>query len=112
MLGVVAHAPKHSNGGYAWGYAGSGPADAARSLLIAAVGPAAKCECRHDRECDHSCDLGYKHLPYQLFKQAVLVDAPDEWFLLRSWVLKWLERAESTISIPATVFRANGWPAE
>jgi hypothetical protein len=112
MLGVVVHAPKHSTGGYSWGYNGSGPADAARSLLIAAIGPAALCECKHNRECDASCDLGYKHLPYQMFKEAVLVTAPDEWFLLRSWVRNWLERAEQTITMPATEFGANGWPRE
>jgi hypothetical protein len=112
MLGVVIHAVKHSTGGYSWGYNGSGPADAARSLLIAATGPGAQCECRRNAECDGSCDLGYKHLPYQLFKDAVLVGAPDEWFLLRSWVREWLERAEKTVTVPGTEFGPNGWPRQ
>ena len=37
------HIKRHSPGGFEWGYAGSGPADLARSLLIDALGPAAAC---------------------------------------------------------------------
>jgi len=44
MLGVVNHVPKHSPAGMGWGYAGSGPADCARSLLIAVLGDDARCE--------------------------------------------------------------------
>lgn len=39
VTGMVSHVPHHSPTGMGWGYAGSGPADCARSLLIAALGP-------------------------------------------------------------------------
>jgi hypothetical protein len=59
--GLVAHVPRHSPTGMTWGYEGSGPAAAARSLLIAALGDDAKCrscvgtsrvvyDLRHDEE--------------------------------------------------------------
>lgn len=37
VTGMVAHVPYHSPTGMGWGYGGSGPADCARSLLIAAL---------------------------------------------------------------------------
>lgn len=37
------HVKRHSPTGMSWGYAGSGPADLARSLLIDVLGPAAAC---------------------------------------------------------------------
>jgi hypothetical protein len=47
VVGQVAHLPRHSPTGMNWGYGGSGPADCARSLLIAALGPHAAClHCR------------------------------------------------------------------
>lgn len=51
LLGTLRHVVKHSPTGYTWGYAGSGPADLARSLLIAALGDeAAACPvCRGTR---------------------------------------------------------------
>jgi hypothetical protein len=39
----LTHIVKHSPTGLGWGYAGSGPADTARSLLIDALGDAAVC---------------------------------------------------------------------
>src|SRR5215469_776339 len=33
-LGALTHRPRHSPTGMTWGYAGSGPADLARSILI------------------------------------------------------------------------------
>lgn len=42
-VGMVGHVVKHSPTGMGWGYGGSGPADCARSLLIAALGDAARC---------------------------------------------------------------------
>jgi hypothetical protein len=50
VVGTLRHVVRHSPTGYTWGYAGSGPADLARSLLIAALGDAAKCTtCRGGR---------------------------------------------------------------
>ncbi|MFI6909734.1 DUF6166 domain-containing protein [Nonomuraea sp. NPDC050394] len=43
QLGVVTHLPRHSPTGLSWGYLGSGAADCARSLLMAALGDAATC---------------------------------------------------------------------
>lgn len=37
------HQAKHSPTGMSWGYHGSGPADLARSLLVHALGDAARC---------------------------------------------------------------------
>lgn len=46
MVGVLEHVVKHSPTGFSWGYAGSGPADLARSILIAVLGDKAECpEC-------------------------------------------------------------------
>jgi hypothetical protein len=42
-IGVLRHVVRHSPTGLSWGYGGSGPADTARSLLIAALGPDATC---------------------------------------------------------------------
>ena len=42
-VGVLHHIVRHSPTGLTWGYGGSGPADTARSLLIAALGPEALC---------------------------------------------------------------------
>jgi hypothetical protein len=39
------HVVRHSPTGLSWGYAGSGPADLARSLLIDALGHQARCPC-------------------------------------------------------------------
>lgn len=41
--GTVDHVVRHSPTGMSWGFGGSGPADCARSLLIAALGDAARC---------------------------------------------------------------------
>jgi hypothetical protein len=43
QIGVVNHVAKHSPTGLSWGYGGSGAADCARSLLIAALGDDARC---------------------------------------------------------------------
>lgn len=40
---LLRHVVRHSPTGFAWGYAGSGPADLARSLLVDALGAAALC---------------------------------------------------------------------
>jgi hypothetical protein len=43
VTGLLHHVVRHSPTGFSRGYAGSGPADLARSLLIAALGDDAKC---------------------------------------------------------------------
>lgn len=54
--GVVAHVVRHSPAGLSWGYAGSGPAGTARSLLLAALGDAAKCPA-----CNGTGQVVYDH---------------------------------------------------
>ncbi len=43
VLGPLPHVVRHSPDGLSWGYAGSGPADLARSLLLHALGADARC---------------------------------------------------------------------
>lgn len=43
LLGPLPHIVKHSPTGFSWGYAGSGPSELARCLLIDHLGPGAVC---------------------------------------------------------------------
>lgn len=52
--GVVQHITRHSPTGMTWGYHGSGPADTARSLLLAALGDDARC-----RDCQGTGKVTY-----------------------------------------------------
>lgn len=66
--GVLRHHAKHSPSGFSWGYAGSGPADLARCLLIdhlgdAAVCPTCKGEGRTIWRDDPSTELGAVEVP-------------------------------------------------
>jgi hypothetical protein len=90
-VAVVAHLPKHSPTGMSWGYHGSGPSDAARSLLIAAIGQAARCPlCRGTAPLSCLCDMGYRQLPYHQFKDEVIARLPEQWTLVRADVIWWL----------------------
>lgn len=119
VIGTLRHIVKHSPTGYTWGYSGSGPADLARSLLVAALGDdEAKCptcggtrrvtydverddEVRydpemHDVETDDvyvcfQCDDGIRRLPYQLFKIEHVATWPESWTMRRSQILAWLD---------------------
>lgn len=91
--GLVAHLPKHSPAGMAWGYPGSGASDCARSLLVAALGRAARCPACDDGTCGW-CDLGYLHLPYHRYKDEVVAKFPDDWRMHRACILSWLLRAD------------------
>lgn len=44
ITGVLPHFVRHSPGGFAWGYTGSGPADLARCVLIDVLGGARTCD--------------------------------------------------------------------
>jgi len=122
-VSLLPHVSHHSPTGMSWGYGGSGPADLARSLLIAALGPAAACpECRgtgkvtydgdgqpvpcgtlqadeSDPEsvfpCD-GCEDGYRQLPHQNFKAATVArwDPEGEWVFSRAQLLQWLRAAD------------------
>lgn len=119
QIGVVKHLPKHSPTGINWGFAGSGAADAARSLLIAVMGPEAICPiCQgtnnvvyvrtgdtgalvaepYDPERHHwtkhgwqcECDGGYKRTPYPAFTEAFVRQWGDEWVMDQASILDWL----------------------
>lgn len=128
LLGIVGHKVKHSPNGIAWGYSGSGPADAARSLLIAVLGEGAHCpECggtglvfldvdgdgyqllppiggtHPDRiiDCPASgCGKGIRSLPYQRFKETVVAGLPANWIMTRSDILTWLLSVRFPIAPP------------
>jgi hypothetical protein len=117
MLGVLSHVSRHSPTGMSWGYAGSGPADTALSLLVAALGGDAKCrDCagtrkigwdktvQADRPFDPArpgdfeaetvgacwCNDGYRHLPYQAFKFEFVAKWGPEWRMSRDEILRWV----------------------
>jgi hypothetical protein len=113
-IGLLAHVSRHSPTGMSWGYGGSGPADLARSLLIAVLGDGAKCPvCEGtrmviydpavDREVPYrantdldeeayscACENGYRPLPYQAFKRECVARWGDSWRISRTEILAWL----------------------
>jgi hypothetical protein len=117
QVGVVRHVVKHSPSGLSWGYSGSGPADCARSILIAAIGedqalclacggtrrvvydpttddfrpyvPGADADADYASTCG-DCDDGYRQLPYQQFKFDVVAGWGDEWRMPLAEVVAWL----------------------
>jgi uncharacterized protein DUF6166 len=107
--GRLTHHAKHSPDGFSWGYAGSGPADLARSLLIDALGDAARCAtCEGTRKVEvpaesafaapatcWACTDGWGPLveqTYQTFKFAVVSEWGDSWAITRDEILLWLRR--------------------
>jgi hypothetical protein len=123
--GTVRHLPKHSPTGMNWGYAGSGPADTARSLLIDALGDDAVCRvcagtgrvvyvrdesgqaltpepfdpCRHPW-ASHGwvceCDEGYRQLPYPRFAAQFVTRWPVQWTMTRAGILEWIRSHEQS----------------
>ena len=118
-IGTLPHIPQHSPSGLNWGYAGAGPCDTARSLLIDVLGPDAICPaCRgagrviyvaegdgyravpFDPACRQrprrgwpcECSSGYKHLPYGAFVGQFVIHWGDEWLMSRASILAWLTR--------------------
>jgi len=67
------HFVRHSPDGFQWGYAGSGPADAARCILIDCVG----------------VDLADRF--YQRFKQDFIAPAGDRLYITEAEIREWLE---------------------
>lgn len=79
------HFMRHSPDGFEWGYAGSGPAELARCLLIDALGLAPLSEGSYETfpEIDTL---------YQRFKSAIVAGlAQASWELPRADVLAWFE---------------------
>jgi hypothetical protein len=120
-VGVLRHYVKHSPDGFSWGFAGSGPADTARSLLLAALADNRCLECNgttkvmfdaadsaKERPFDpgtddpdsellfqcHVCDDGLAAVPYQDFKFQVVArwDGDEGWRMSRTEILLWLEQ--------------------
>jgi hypothetical protein len=120
-LGVLAHKPRHSPTGFQWGYAGSGPADLARCLLLAAVGGEGHCptcggtgrvatdakgtELPATPDSDPeavmgcmACDEGSLVHPamYQQYKFDVVAGLGSEWRLRQDDVVAWWRRYRTT----------------
>ncbi len=86
LVGLLPHHVMHSPTGMTWGYDGAGPADLARSLLIHALGDAARCD---------GCNDGWAvpAATYQQFKTDVVAQLPESrWTLSRAEVLAWLDQ--------------------
>lgn len=123
-IGTVRHLPKGSPTGMNWGYDGSGPTDAARSLLIAVLGEDAICPLcegtdrvvyvsdddgetfraepfdpqRHPwakRGWTCECDQGYRQLPYARFAAEYVNHWGKEWTMSRDSILEWLTSTSS-----------------
>ena len=115
QLGLLRHVIWHSPTGLSWGYQGSGPADLARSLLIAALGARARCpvcagttqvvddsdlheessyhSAAYDSEQVHRCTAcadGYRPLPYQDFKREHVATWGNQWRMRRADIQAWL----------------------
>lgn len=115
-IGLLHHYVRHSPTGFQWGYAGSGPAETARCLLLAAVDDphCPTCAGTHHTvirdngterpfqpDCDNpnaenvvtcmDCDTdGLRRLPYQEFKWNFVAGWDSQWFMRRSEIRKWL----------------------
>ena len=73
----VPHVPRHSPSGIEWGYGGSGPADLARSILLALT------------------DVPTADALYQQFKHEVIATVPEKGGVLRAAdVRAWVEHAQ------------------
>ena len=101
-ISTLRHHVKHSPTGMEWGYAGSGPSDTARSILIDVFGEYSKCEMCNGRSRTWTDCLapgcGGTHITprieskYQAFKFDVISRLDkDEWLLEESTVHEWLE---------------------
>lgn len=78
------HVVKHSPTGLEWGYAGSGPADLALSILSHATG----------------CPKGVAPVLYQEFKAQVVAALPQDsdFRLPKAKVMEWLDKRWSKMS--------------
>jgi len=122
---------------FAWGYGGAGPRELARSLLLAALGPAAACPACHgaaklaigedgqevpcgpgcEEECDPEtivpcplCDDGHRAVPYQKFKFGVVAawDQAAEWAIDRAQILAWLRGTDPDLAAAAAAWPGDG----
>ncbi len=124
QLGLLRHVIWHSPTGLSWGYQGNGPADLARSLLIAVLGDHASCPvCAGTTKVDYDSDLreerpynpdgtavydpelvhrctactdGYRALPYQDFKREHVATWGNQWRMRRADIQAWLAARHDT----------------
>jgi len=92
-FGLLPHVALQSPAGFAWGYLGAGPTDLARSLLIHALGRAARCRHCHGVGTGTCCRDGYRtDLPVRDFKHEYVTGWVwgEEWQARRSELLAWL----------------------
>jgi len=128
LIGAIQHVPQHSHTGMNWGYAGAGPRDTARSLLIDVLGSDAICPvCKGTRRVVYvaegdgyraepfdparhpcskrgwpcGCSGGYKHLPVGAFADQFVIHWGDEWVMSRASILAWLARQAETHDMAA-----------
>lgn len=73
VVGLLAHHVRHSPDGFSWGYAGSGPSELARCLLIDALGDAGACP-----ECQGLGAVRYEELRESATGYVALVSVPEE----------------------------------
>jgi hypothetical protein len=133
-VSLLPHMRGHAGTEFAWGYGGSGPAELARCLLLAVLGPAAACPACHGAarmvigedgrevpcgsaradEADpamvvlcQQCDDGYRAVPHQKFKAQVVAawDQDAEWSIDRVRVITWLRD-----TAPQLAAAAEAWP--
>jgi len=99
----VHHVVVDSPTGPSWGFVGSGPADTARSVLLAPLDEDALCQtCRGTgyltadnadtigpgatstaRTACTDCDRGYRHVPYRLFTTDHVAHWGEQWCMTR-----------------------------
>lgn len=114
QVGVLALSGRHSPTGFAWGYAGSGPAELARSLLLAALDDPRCLSCAGGRQVIYDidsglsrpyrpgrdpaelaigcgdCEDGCRRVPYQRFKREFVAGWGRRWSISRSRLRRWL----------------------
>lgn len=124
VLGVLTHHVRHSPDGFQWGYTGSGPAETARCLLLAAlddhrcrwcagtgkvviIGDGSESDPMRERPFTDQddpadelvmscsyCDKGIAAVPHQEFKFAVVAGWDGDWVMSRADIRAWLAAAE------------------
>lgn len=98
LVGLLAHHAKHSPDGFSWGYAGSGPTDLARCLLIDHLGNEAWCSScggRGSNGCDECWgeQTSFKSSLYQAFKFDFVAKWPQtgSWSLTAAEIDQWID---------------------
>lgn len=86
------HYRKHSPSGFEWGFAGSGPAELARCILIDALGLKVRKTKDTPTWSDGEAPKIDAFQIYQKFKFAFIGTLGDEWEITHADVIAWYER--------------------